>query len=192
MRIRVSELSTFGVYVIAAMGILAGSERLNAQDPDAKPKRFIEPQLDRCTIVGDNHVLKPVKVISPSLDEYVAGNLRLTVDKSRIAAVHTSDNRVAWASQIPNGISLAWLGADEDTAYLLFILDKEMCHPLCHRDRQILCCSDVFAPTDVLEPTLLTDSFGCQFLVPGGIQEAWHVVESKQMPYKRSELVLWV
>ena len=61
-----------------------------------------------------------MKVISPSLDEYVARNLRLTIDKCRIAAVHTSDNRVAWGSQIPNGISVVWLGADEDTAYLLF------------------------------------------------------------------------
>ena len=120
MRRRVSELSTFGVYVIAALGILAGSERLNAQDLDAKPRRFIEPQLDRCTIVGDNHVLKSVKVISPSLDEYVAGNLRLTIDKSTIAAAHMADNREAWASQIPNGFSVAWLGNDEETAYLLF------------------------------------------------------------------------
>lgn len=106
--------------MIAAMALVAGGERSLAQDSEAKPKRFIEPQLDHCTIIGDNHVLKPVKVISPSLDEYVARNLRLTIDKSRIAAVHTSDNRVAWGSQIPNGISVVWLGADEDTAYLLF------------------------------------------------------------------------
>ena len=106
--------------MVAVMAIVAGSERSKAQDPEAKPKRFIEPQLDRCTIIGDNHVLKPVKVVSPRLDEYVAGNLRLTIDKSRIAAVHSSDNRVAWASQIPNSISVVWLGADEDTAYLLF------------------------------------------------------------------------
>ena len=120
MRRRPPELSVFGVYVIAALAVVAGSERSTAQAPEVKPKRFIEPQLDRCTIVGDNHELKTVKVISPRLDEYVAGNLRLTIDKSRIAAADTSDNRAAWASQIPNHISVVWLGADEDTAYLLF------------------------------------------------------------------------
>jgi hypothetical protein len=87
--------------VIAVMAIVAGSERSTAQGPEAKPRRFVEPQLDRCTIVGENHVLKPIRVISPRSDEHVAGNLRLTIDKSRIAAVHTSDNREAWASQIP-------------------------------------------------------------------------------------------
>jgi hypothetical protein len=56
--------------------------------------------LDRCKIVGDNTELKPVKVISPRLDEYVTGRLRLTIDQSRIAAVHLSNNSVAWASQI--------------------------------------------------------------------------------------------
>ena len=106
--------------MIAVLALVAGNEQSTAQHPEVGPKRFIEPQLDRCTIVGDNHVLKPVKVISPRLDEYIAGNLRLTVDKSRIAAVNTSENRVAWNSQIPNGISVVWLGADEDAAYLLF------------------------------------------------------------------------
>jgi hypothetical protein len=76
MRKRHPELNLFGVYVIAVMAIVAGSERSTAQDAEVKPKRFIEPELDRCKIVGDNHELKPVKVISPRSDEYVAGNLR--------------------------------------------------------------------------------------------------------------------
>jgi hypothetical protein len=43
MRKRPPELSALGVYVIAVVAIVAGSERSMAQDPEVKPKRFIEP-----------------------------------------------------------------------------------------------------------------------------------------------------
>ncbi len=120
MRTRPPRTKMTTLCLLTVLALLTGAGRSIVQDSKAKPKRFIEPQLDRCTIVGDNHVLKPARIVSPRLDEHLAGNLRLTVNSSKITAVHSSDNIQAWASQIPNGFSVAWLGDDDETAYLLF------------------------------------------------------------------------
>jgi hypothetical protein len=104
------------------VGILAtASFRVGrAEDKPKGPgeeRGVISPDLDRCVLDVGRRELKPAKPASVFRPGYSVGALRVVVDEAGASAFQEGEERPRWTVKAPAGTRLAWLTADDKTAY---------------------------------------------------------------------------
>src|SRR5205814_1787337 len=81
-------------------------------------KSIITPELDRCTLNLEDHVFKPVSVISASLADHRVRQFRLHLEGASMSAFMLGEQKPQWTATAPGATSLVWLATDDKIIYL--------------------------------------------------------------------------
>jgi ankyrin repeat protein len=78
----------------------------------------IETQLDKCALHVGNLELTPIEVLSPAKHACLSGTNRFWVNENKIEHILPNGTNVDWTASVEDGLSVNWLGADAQVAYL--------------------------------------------------------------------------
>jgi hypothetical protein len=88
-------------------------------EAEKKPMPPFVRQLDKSTLLVDGRTVNPARTQTPFQPEYQAGAFLLAIDKDTVSGLEAKTRKKKWTVDIPEVQRVAFLAADDNTAYFL-------------------------------------------------------------------------